>query len=223
MKRVHSHRETFFGWTALWLVIMFVTATGCGSLPKAAPAGEQVQSLGPESGSASWAEGLSAFEREDYQEATKIFGALSKNATTGELRRKALYALACTRLMMAQNRDDFNAAWNLLELWSQTAPVNLNDEDPRMLTPVLSRFAPTTRPAVAPFQSAVQPSGVPNKAASISAIKVVKDKECEKQLRESDKEVQRLKKQIKTLRHQLEALETIHRNIQEKKKEVSNP
>jgi hypothetical protein len=223
MKRVHSHREIFIGWTALWLVVMLVAITGCGSLPKAAPAGGQVQSPGPASESPSWAEGLLAFEREDYQEAANIFGALSKSATTGELRRKALYALACTRLMMAQNRDEIDVAWNLLELWSQTAPVEMNDEDPRMLTPVLSRFAPPPMSAVAPLQPAVPPPSMPNKAASISAIKVVKDKECERQLRESDKEVQRLKKQIKTLRHQFEALETIHRRIQEKKKEVSNP
>jgi hypothetical protein len=220
---VHSRRAIFIGWTAVWLVIALVATTGCGSLPKAMTAEAQLQFPGPDSGSPSWAQGLLALERGDYQEAANIFGALSKQATPGELRRKALYALACTRLMTAQNRDEFNAAWNLLELWSQTAPVELNDEDPRMLTPVLSRFTPTTWPAAAPLQSALPPSSAPNKAGLMAPVKVVKDKECEKQLRETDQEVQRLKKQIKTLRHQLEALETIHRKIQEKKKEVSNP
>jgi hypothetical protein len=222
MKRVFILRELFSGWTALWLVGALVAMTGCGSLPKAEPAGVQSQARGPDTEAPSWAEGKSALQRGDYRESARIFESLSKSAATAESRRRSLYALACTRLLMAQTPGEFSSAWNLWELWSQTAPAEM-DEDPRLLAPLLLRLASPFQAGTASVQPAAPAPGSPGKSGSMGPIKVIKDKECEKQLRESDKEIQRMQKQIKTLRHQIEALETIHRKIQEKKKEVSSP
>ncbi len=54
-------------------------------------------------------------------------------------------------------------------------------------------------------------------------VRTVKDKECAKTLRARDKEIQALRRQVWVLRHQIEALEAIHREIQQKKELVSPP
>jgi hypothetical protein len=101
------------------------------------------------------------------------------------------------------------------------APPALVDEDPRMVSRLLPRLNPTELTKSSPTSELAPPGS--SRSSTTPAVRVIKDKECEKQLRESDRELQRLKRQIRTLRLQIEALEAIHRKIQEKKKEVSSP
>jgi hypothetical protein len=205
--------------SVLGVALAVVGILGCTSLPRANTAGEQPRVR--DVGAPFWEEGVAALQRGDYREAASVFETLSKSAATPEHRRRALYALACTRLATAQTPDELNAALNLWNLWSQTAAAAITDEDPRLMAPLLPRLMPSAQASLTPRQ--VAPPGKSDKAGAAPTIKVVKDKECEKLYRDSDREVQRLKRQLKTLRHQIEALESIHRTIQEKKKEVSAP
>lgn len=134
-------------------------------------------------------DGMKAFQGGDYSKALKLFEILSQDAKNESLRRRTLYALACIRLIQAKDPDEFNKAMISWDLWSRLAPMEKDDEDPRMLALLLKRIA---------------------------SLKADNNKVCEKLLQAKEKE-------IKALRHQIEALETIHREIQEKKKEVSSP
>jgi hypothetical protein len=219
MKAVHHSKATCFLW--FWLVIIWcgLTLSACAHIPGDQPARDQSQNH--ESVWHDWEEGMAAFQRGDYQGAQRYFEVVSKRALNEDLRRKGLYGLVCTRLLMAQTADDYNAALNLWGLWIRLAPSELVDEDPRMLALLLPRLYPTELTNMSLVPQVVLPSSLRSSDAPV--VKVVKNKECEKQLRESDREVQRLKRQIRTLRLQIEALEAIHRKIQEKKKEVSSP
>jgi len=73
-------------------------------------------------------------------------------------------------------------------------------EDPRMLTPLLERFA------------ALYLRSTSDEATS----ETDDDQRYKMLLREKDREIQ-------NLRHKLEALEAIHREMEEKKKEMSSP
>jgi len=219
MKAVHHLKATRFLW--FWLVIIWcgLNLSACAHIPGVQPARELSQNH--ESVWHDWEEGLAAFQRGDYQGAQRYFEVVSKRALNEDLRRKGLYGLVCTRLLVAQTADDYNAALNLWELWIRLAPPELVDEDPRMIALLLPRLYPTELTNISPVPRVVLPSS--SRSSDTPVVKVVKNKECEKQLRESDREVQRLKRQIRTLRLQTEALEAIHRKIQEKKKEVSSP
>jgi tetratricopeptide (TPR) repeat protein len=134
-------------------------------------------------------EGMKAFQGGDYSKALKLFETLSQEAKDESLCRRTLYALACIRLIQAKDPDEFNKAMISWDLWSRLAPMEKDDEDPRMLAPFLKRIA---------------------------SLKAENNKVYQKLLQAKENE-------IKALRHQIEALETIHREIQEKKKEVSSP
>ncbi len=176
-----------------------------------------------------WKNGMRAFNSGDYITAGVIFESLSKSAVTEDMRLTALYALAAVRLNMARNQVEFKAGLDLLELWSQLSPTGIYDEDPRMLLPLLQRLAPAV-----PGGDDETPQGDAahrlkpgewRKTPPKGVVKVVreKDKECEAALRDREKEIKGLKRQIWVLRQQIDALETIHREIQEKKEQVSHP
>jgi hypothetical protein len=186
---------------------------------------------GEEKDLALWEDGMRAYDRWDYAMARGAFEALSKSAATEDMRLTALYALAATRLNMAQNPADYKAGMDILELWSQVSPKGMYDEDPRMLIPLLQRTIPlelSPQPTQT-GQSANGPKGLKGgefrKNASKDVVKIIKarDKESESILRDREKEIKSLKHQVWMLRQQMEALETIHREIQEKKEQVSNP
>ncbi len=75
-------------------------------------------------------EGLTAFQQGDYEKAQRCFEGVSKRAVSEGLRRKGLYGLACTRLLVAQTAEDYQAALHLWGLWNQLASPELGDEDP---------------------------------------------------------------------------------------------
>ncbi len=219
MKSVRPFKTTWFLLVSLVIVGFGLSLPACTPLPRAESAREPSRTQ--DTAGHDLELGLAAFRRGDYPEAQHYFEGVSKHAVDEDVRRKALYGLACTRLVVARTADDYKAAMNLWQLWNQLAPPEMIDEDPRMITLLLPRLYPTELNLISSAPQDVSSSG--SKNSSTPLVKVVKDKECERQLRENDREVQRLKRQIKTLRLQIEALEAIHRKIQEKKKEVSSP
>ncbi len=132
----------------------------------------------------------------------------------------AFFALASTRLVLAQTPQEFNQALATWECWSQQFPHVAADEDPRMLTPFLQRLTPPgsnesqTKEAEPPVKKVimVSPAG------------------CKDLLQAKDKEIERVKarldakeKEARRLKHQIESLEAIHLKYQERKQGVSSP
>lgn len=174
-----------------------------------------------------WKEGIQEFEKEDYNEAMVIFEYLSEHAHNKSLAAKAVFALACTRLIVAQFPEEFEEGLRLWECWAREQPIDPEDEDPRMLTPFLERLSiPVgTEPA------ARKPVAKSKKRGPTKIEVANKDLAHYKNLlEEKEKESQRLKarleardKEVRRLRQQIESLEAIHLKFQEKKKEVSSP
>lgn len=161
-----------------------------------------------------WEYGMKAFKDGDYNKALKRFETLSKEVKNETLRRRSLYALSCIRLIQAKDADSFNNAKISWDSWSRLASIKMDTEDPRMLEPLLEAIASLHQRA----------------ACKEKKISLENDQACRNLLQVKEKKIEKLlrtldirKHEIEDLRHQIEALETIHREIQEKKKEVSSP
>jgi hypothetical protein len=159
------------------------------------------------SGLPSWGEGLGAFDAGDYNRAQEVFSSLSQRAESPTVRAKALYALACTRLILAKDRQGFQEALSLWAKWRDAAPSETREEDPRMMAPLLQRILPPDMVAV--------PSPGQRKGGDASAY--------QKAIRTKDEEIRSQEDEIQRLREQLQALEAIHRSIGEKKRGVTSP
>jgi hypothetical protein len=167
-----------------------------------------------------WQEGLQAFEDGEYEKARALFEVLTENAEPEGLSRKAFFALATTRLVLAQSPEEFNQALATWECWSQQFPHAVADEDPRMLTPFLQRLTP--------------PGSSENHAREnqppVKKVLMVSPASCKELLQAKDREIERVKarldvkeKEARRLKHQIESLEAIHLKFQERKQGVSSP
>jgi hypothetical protein len=123
--------------------------------------------------SQTWTAGMQAFYGGRYREALQIFESLGDTGQNPETRRRALYAQAATRMIMAQNDREFRSAMELWEKWRRQAPDRMEEEDPRMLWPLLLRLEPPAK------------KGTPGI--------------CEEKLRQREAEVKQLKDQIEAL------------------------
>jgi len=168
-----------------------------------------------------WEEGVQAFTERDYERACLLFEVLSEGAETEGLGRRAYFALASTRLILAQTPEEFNEAFNTWTCWTMQLPEHLGDEDARMLTPFLERItSPGAMEAgVARNEPLVKKTIVYTTPAGCKELLQAKEKELERmrsKLDARDKEVRRLK-------HQIDSLEAIHLKFQERKQGVSSP
>lgn len=171
-------------------------------------------------------EGMDCFKRGDYPQALAVFEALSRASIDESVRRKALYAQGCTRLITAQTAEEYTAALAVWQSWSRLAPPG-DDEDPRLLSPILERISPTL-PIDSKGASAVQASKPKKKPGSIY---VNKDLASYKNMVENkEKELDRVKarldskeREVRRLKQQIESLEAIHLKFQERQKEISTP
>ena len=111
--------------------------------------------------------------------------------TDPALRQKALFALAAVKLSQAGSDPDLAMAQELFELWLKNSPAGGNGEDVRFLAPVVRNFRP---------------------AFAVKEARAAAEKECGRKLAVREEQIRR------GLQQQLRALETIHREIQEKKK-----
>ncbi len=71
-----------------------------------------------------------AFDSGDYQKAQAGFEMLSDLAKNSDIRRQALFGLASTRLVLADNKDEFNSAVAAWEKWADTVKSCRGMEDP---------------------------------------------------------------------------------------------
>ncbi len=171
-------------------------------------------------------EGMDYFKRGDYPQALAVFEELSRASKDEPVRRKALYAQGCTRLITAQTAEEYTAALAVWQSWSRLAPSG-DDEDPRLLSPILERISPTL-PIDSKGGASVQTSKPKKKPGSIY---VNKDLASYKNMVENkEKELDRVKarldsreREVRRLKQQIESLEAIHLKFQERQKEISTP
>jgi hypothetical protein len=205
----------------LSLVFVFLAGIGlcaCTGMQKPQPSPALSPAL--EAELSTWQEGLQAFEAGDYEKARVLFEMLSENAANEGLRGKAFFALASTRLVLAQNAEEFNQALATWDCWRHQFPHRMEGEDPGMLTPFLQRLTPPGS-----LENQTRENQVPVKKVIISGPAGCKDL-----LQAKDKEIERVKarldakeKEARRLKHQIESLEAIHLKFQERKQGVASP
>lgn len=156
--------------------------------------------------------GNEAFQNGDYQKAFETYRMLSQLAENSTTRRKALYGLACTMLILSEKPKDLDEAIILWDTWSQLVPTKIVDEDPRMLRPLLmdKGFQEKTKD-----KWNIEKKMNPNQDHS-EMVKVRDNK-----ILQLQKQLKIMKSELQTLKHQISSLEEIDQDIFEKKKDIS--
>jgi hypothetical protein len=86
------------------------------------------------------AEANEAFQNRAFLKAEELFRKLSEGAYSHDVRRIALYGLACTQFVLAENDDELNHAFDLWYSWYKIPSGNISLEDPRMMEPVFEKI-----------------------------------------------------------------------------------
>lgn len=202
-----------------FLVTLAIFLPGCAMLTH-----DYDHSLNDSPGMQAYEEGLRAYENGDYRKAAQLFDGLTQKGFDSGLRRKALYSLACTRMVMASNPEDFRKALETWNQWEALSQPTSRYEDPRLMAPLLLY----TRPPYEPILDNVgRDPGAPQEVEPIRPMPKFPDRSkhkpmelpeqsCYKQTRPLEREINRLKNQIK-------ALESLDQHIQERKREIAVP
>jgi len=194
------------------------------------------------------AEGNRFFGDGDYESAETVFQNLQQSENPIVI-RQALYGLACSRFMLAEDRQEYIDAIEILELWRRISSTGLEREDPRMLLEVFPEALPSA------------PEGGSQGASSGEKHFLVRVLDYEKEIGDLENRLAGLKKQIKEierqkgsiksmeaameameeameasentarimeaellkLREQIQTIETIDQEIREKKQGISSP
>ncbi len=155
---------------------------------------------------------VKAFESGHYEKAQTGFEMLKNEAKNSDIRRSALFGLAATRLVLADNKDEYDRAVTTWKKWADEVKSCRGLEDPRMLTPFLLRL-----------QSAIgKGAGGPlgektKKKDEFRGIVLMK----EKVVHALQWKLELAERQIRQLRHDLKSLDEIHRKYEEKKQEMT--
>jgi hypothetical protein len=142
-----------------------------------------------------YVDAVTAYRAGDLEVAASLFAQVREASLDEPARRRALYGLACAKLATAQDDKELARAKGLWEMWLSESPHGGDGEDPAFMAAVLAQYRPV-------FQ--------------LKEIKASCERECDKRLQEKEEEVRRI------IQRQVQALEEIHRQIQEKKKGLSN-
>lgn len=215
------------------LLAALIHTAGCGGFDRRPP--ESPPAIENESRNRSvLEEARLRFEHGDFEKASVIFEQLYNCADSPDIRENALYGLACSRLILADDGDALGEAVCLWNTWSQSG--NPANHDPRMLAPLIQRIAVNgfVEPEIAYMRSEEnqEEPEPPKTSVPVEPEIPVEDKpdaceieleDREKQIRGLEKGNRRLKRRIRKLKKQIESLENIHRNIREKKKEFYYP
>lgn len=203
------HRRLFY-WNFTVLCFFCLLNSGCTHTQSFSPFPEKNQQYDADLATLQRAD--KAFQEKNYQKALEIYSILSQLPQDRTTRRKALYGLACTRLVLAENQTDLNQAIILWDAWSQTVPQKLSGEDPRMLRPILIQKSTIQMPKK---QIVIKEDAAENKINS----EIIRSKNNEIQRLQNQINIQ--KKEIEKLNHQINSLEAIDQDILQKKKEIS--
>lgn len=145
-----------------------------------------------------------------YEKAAFIFQRLSGNTADPVVARKAYYGLACARLATARTPEELHEALNIWNTWMRMTPEGLPSEDPRLITPLLPRLAP---------------SGSTESKALLTEEEIDSELARTKRLAGCQEETGKVKEALRkktaeaeALRSQLNALERLHQELTIKKK-----
>lgn len=183
-----------------------------------------------------WREGIATFERGQYQKAQDTFKSLTQMGGDEDLRRKALYALACTRLIMANDPQSYLQALAVWESWEKAVPSEMPHEDPRMVTPLLKRIPQplnNQQEEVELLKHKIEVLEEVHRTIDFAIWEYWRESAptdvlledplmVTPRLQNISQLLQRQQDEIQRLRHQIEALEEIDRTIEEKKKEATS-
>ncbi|MHC1789612.1 hypothetical protein [Solidesulfovibrio sp.] len=139
--------------------------------------------------------GLAAYDAGETKRAMTLWREAAALETDQAVRQKALFAMAAVRLSQAGNDAELGAALEMLDAWSKKSPPGGSGEDARFLIGIVRSFKP---------------------AYAFKEQKAALERDCGKKLAEREEQVR------KGLQQQVKALESIHQQIQEKKKGLSN-
>ena len=223
--------------------IFLVFTAGCGMI-RLFPEKKPIPESEPRERSA-LEEAYQRFDTGDFENASAIFEQLCKDAGESDIRNRALYGLACSRLILAEDDDAMDEAFRFWNTWSymqtqqavNSEPESLAGTDPRMLTPLIHRIIINgfVDPQIAFFRSedtqamSEAPDDFPAETVEVVAAVPEEDacetqlEDREKQIRKMEKKLTRMRRRIRKLKKQIDSLENIHRTIQEKKRELHYP
>ena len=139
--------------------------------------------------------GLRAYESGEVKRAMTLWREAAAVETDQDVRQRALFAMAGVKLAQAGSEAELSAALDLFDAWAKKSPPGGSGEDARFLLGVVKSFKP---------------------AFAFKEQKAALERECGKKLTEREDQVR------KSLQQQVKALESIHQQIQEKKKGLSN-
>lgn len=156
--------------------------------------------------------GNQAFQNSDYQKALEIYRTLSQLARNEDVRRKSLYGLACTRLMLAESPDELSESIVLWDVWRQLEPKQKKNIEQALLRPLLMQKE-------LPEKNPEQPDDSESISDANTALeKTIADKNTE--IVRLKSKIKNMEKEIKKLKHQLLTLEAIDQNIKQKMTEI---
>ncbi len=160
-------------------------------------------------------EGNKTFQKGSFNKAQEFYEILYRNSRDETIAREALYGLACTHFILAKNSDDFNKAIVFWNKWSNLAPSVWEDEDPRMLGPLLQNKVKKW------ITDAGTVEILKSEANKVKLLLQSKEQEI-LTLKHQIKSLEEKEQEILTLKHQIKSLEEIDQRIQKKKQEISS-
>lgn len=171
---------------------------------------------------------IASFENAAYGEAAEKFEAVKSQAGTTNLGRKALFGLACARLMAAETPAAYRQALALWDSWVAGAPRDWDRENPLLLVPLVKEKLLVANIPLAPDpgEDAAQDTSklVPQWLLVSTNAELNKYKqrvaEGERLSQQDQKKIAALEREIQKLKEQIKALETIDQKIQKKKNAI---
>jgi len=146
-----------------------------------------------------------------YEKATSIFQRLSGNGADPVLARKAYYGLACARLATAKTSAELHEALNIWNTWVQMTPEGLPGEDPRLMTPLLPRLAPSG-------SATESPAMLTEEEIERELARTKRLAGCQEETGKVKEALRKKTAEAEALRSQLNALERLHQELSIKKK-----
>ena len=142
--------------------------------------------------------GETAFFQEEYNRAGALFSETAEKSQNPRIQNIALYNLACTKLALSDNEDEFIEAMELLDNWQPLKPEKTNFENPLLVIQLLQNLTQL------------------NRQERLEYIKT--NKAMKAVVKHQNNQINELKKMIKILQYQISELENIDQEIQEKRK-----
>lgn len=205
------------------LLLVMLSTTGCRFPGQSRP----VLEVGPspvELGK--YNEAVAVYHAADYTSSAEMFTAIREQTTDPVMARMALFGLACSKLMTAEDPQSYHDALALWNAWVQCASREEERESPLLLAPVI--------------QDKMLFSHIPLGGANSTETKeeqniprwfmVQANKELHRVKRQladdqqriayRDKRIKELEKEIVRLKSKIKAFETIDQKIQKKKNAI---